>query len=158
MSESTRAKPTRSLLKEFMATVFLVCLLGVLSLGSGVCQPFDYEGEPKRWAPYRSGRYFDQLQKIANAYRFSDSKISYAHFELSNTGVGPVDLFRIPVSQSADCSSDDCYFFVLIASDYSVAPLVTPCQFRQAGLTHLYNPDGSTFYGFEFLCEGSVLR
>ena len=62
------------------------------------------------------------------------------------------------MSQSADCSSDDCYFFVLIASDYSVAPLVTPCQFRQAGLTHLYNPDGSTFYGFEFLCEGSVLQ
>src|SRR5438552_3973376 len=97
MSESTRAKPIRSLLKKFTATAFLVCLFGVLSLGAGVCQ----QGWPAEWTPYTGGRYSDQLQKIISAYRISENKISHAHFELSDTGVGPVDLFRIP-DQSAD--------------------------------------------------------
>jgi hypothetical protein len=106
---------------------------------------------------YTGGRYFDQLQKIISAYRISENKISHAHFELSDTGVGPVELFRIP-DQSADCSSKPCDFFVLIAADYSVAPLVIPCQFGGAGLAHLFNPDGSRFYGFEFSCEGGLLQ
>lgn len=158
MSKSICAEPICSLLKKLMATALVVCLFGVLSLGTGICQAPSYAEEPGPWVPYTSGRYFGQLQKIVDTYRFSDRKIDYLHFELSDTGVGPVDLFRIPVRRSADCSLSDCYFFVLIASDHSGAPLVTPCQFRGAGLTHLFNPDGSRFYGFEFFCERSVLQ
>ncbi len=88
MSESIRAKLTRGLLKKFIASAFLVCLFGVLSFGSAVCQAPGYGEKPDQWAPYTSGRYFDQLQKIASAYRISDSKIAYLHFELSETGSG----------------------------------------------------------------------
>jgi hypothetical protein len=158
MSESIHAKPTRRRLKKFMALAFLVYLFGVLSLGSAVCQTPGYGAKPDQWAPYATGRYFDHLRKIASAYRISDSKIAYLHFELSETGVGPVDLFRIPDRPNSSCDESDCYLFVLFASDYSGTPLVTPCKFKEAGLTHLFNPDGSRFYGFEFLCEGSVLQ
>jgi len=49
-------------------------------------------------------------------------------------------------------------FLCFFASDYSGSPLVTACQFKEAGLTHLFNPDGSRFYGFEFSCPGIVLQ
>jgi hypothetical protein len=111
-----------------------------------------YDDKPDQWAPYESGQYFDQLHKIAQTYQLSGSKISYLHFELTGAGIGPIELFRIPKRRSADCSENDCYYFVLIASDHSDAPLFDPCRFKQAALTHLFNPDRSKFFGFEFSC------
>jgi hypothetical protein len=127
---------------------FCGCLLAIASLGAGVCQTPGCGDKPDQWAPYERGEYSDQLQKIVSTYQFADRKITYLHFELRDVGVGPVELFRIPDRQSADCNERDCYFFVLIASDYSDAPLVTACQFKQAALTHLFTLDGSRFFGF----------
>lgn len=73
-------------------------------------------------------------------------------------GVGPVELFRIPVDGDRDCNEDQCYFFILIASDYSNAPLVTPCQFKRIGISHLFNPDRSHFWGLEFSCSEALLQ
>jgi len=148
----------RIFLKKILATPFLVGLLGIASLGTGICQTPGYGEKPDQWAPYQSGQYFEQLQKIVKTYRFDDSKITYLHFELADVGVRPVELFRIPVSRTRDCSENDCYFFALVASDHSDAPLLTPCQFKQAALTHLFNPDGSRFFGFEFSCEEALLQ
>jgi hypothetical protein len=158
VSELKHVRASRSLLKKLLATVFCACLLGTVFSGAGVCQAPGYGEEPDQWAPYESGQYFGQLQKIVSTYRFPDRKISYLHFELTNVGVGPVELFRIPVGRSRDCSENDCYFFVLVASDHSDAPLVTPCQFKQAALTHLFTPDGSRFFGFEFSCPDTLLQ
>jgi hypothetical protein len=144
-------------LKGVIATALCVCLLGVVFSGSGICQTPGYGRTVDDWAPYESGQYLDRLQKIAGTYQFS-GKITYHRFELSDVGIGPVDLFRIPARQSAHCSGDDCYFFVLIASDYSGAPLVTPCQFKQAVLTHLFNPDSSRTFLFEFTCADALLQ
>jgi hypothetical protein len=144
-------------LKKIMTTALYVCLLGVVFCGSGVCQTSGYGHTVDDWAPYESGPHLDRLQKIAGTYRFS-GKITYHRFELSDVGIGPVDLFRIPARQSAHCSGHDCYFFVLIASDYSDAPLVTPCQFKQAVLTHLFNPDSSRTFLFEFTCADALLQ
>lgn len=94
--------------------------------------------------------------KILGVYEFSDRKISYLHFEIKDVGVGPVELFRIPAGKS--CSENNCDFFVLVAYDHSDAPLVTPCQFKQAALTHLFNPDGSRFLLFEFACPETLLQ
>ena len=69
MSESIPAERTRSLLKELIATVSLVCLFGVLLASSGVCQAPSYGEKPDQWTTYASGPYFSQLQKIASAYR-----------------------------------------------------------------------------------------
>jgi hypothetical protein len=148
----------RSLLKNILATAFCACLLGIVFSGAGVCQTPGYGDKPDQWAPYESGQYFEQLQKIISIYQFADSKITYLRFEITNVGVGPVELFRIPVGRSRDCSENDCYFFALVASDHSDAPLLTPCQFKQAALTHLFNPDGSRFFGFEFSCQDTLLQ
>ena len=90
----------RIFLKKILATAFLVGLLGIASLGTGICQTPGYGEKPDQWAPYENGQYFGQLQKIVSTYRFPDRKISYLHFELTNVGVGPVELFRIPVGRS----------------------------------------------------------
>jgi hypothetical protein len=158
MSEPKHVTATRSLLKNILATAFCACLLGIVFSGAGVCQTPGYGEKPDQWAPYESGQYFDQLQKIVKTYRFDGSKITYLHFEETFAGVGPVELFRIPVSRSRDCSENDCCFFALFAYDHSGAPLLTPCQFTQAALSHLFNPDSSRFFGFEFSCEDALLR
>jgi hypothetical protein len=69
--------------------------------------------------------------------------------------VGPVEPFRIPIGR--ECSESNCYFFVLLASDLAV-PLVIPCQFKQAALLHLFNPDSSRFFGFEFSDTDDLLQ
>jgi hypothetical protein len=127
MSEPKHVTATHGFSKKLMATALCACLLGVIFSGAGVCQAPGYGEKPDQWAPYERGQYFDQLQKIVSTYQFDGSKITYLHFEDAIAGVGPVELFRIPARQSADCREHDCYFFVLVASDYSDAPLVTPC-------------------------------
>jgi hypothetical protein len=158
MSYPKDVKTSRRHLKNFLATALCGCLLGIAFLDAGICQTPGYGDKPDQWAPYESGPYFEQLQKIVQTYRFDGSKIAYLHFELTRVGVGPVELFRIPYKRSRDCNEEDCYFFVLVASDYSDAPLVTPCQFKQAALTHLFTPDGSRFFGFEFSCPEALLQ
>ena len=158
MSYPKCRKASRGLLKNILATAFCACLLGIVSLGAGVCQTPGYGEKPDQWAPYESGQYFEQLQKIVETYRLSGSKITYLHFEETDVGIGPVELFRVPKLRNADCSERDCYLFALIASDHSNAPLVIPCQFKQAALSHLFNPDRSRFFGFEFSCTHTLLQ
>jgi hypothetical protein len=159
MSYPKVIKANRRLLKKILATAFCACLLGVVFLGAGICQTPGYGDKPDQWAPYESGPYSEQLQKIVKTYLFDgDSKITYLHFEETAAGVGSVELFRIPDKQSRDCNEKDCYFFVLVASDYSNAPLVTPCQFKRVGISHFFNPDRSHFWGFEFSCSETLLQ
>jgi hypothetical protein len=158
MSNSKDSKSLRSLLKDILATTFFVCLLEMAFLGAGICQTPGYGEKPDQWAPYESGKYFDRLQEILGIYNISGSKIAYLHYELNDVRVGPVELFRIPMSRSLDCGEKVCYFFILIASDHSDSPLLTPCQFKLAALTHLFNPDGSRFFDFEFSCADTVLQ
>ena len=158
MSNSRQLKSKRGVLKSIMATAFCIVLLGIVFSGAAICQTSPYAWKPGPWEPYKSGKYFGQLQKIAGTYRFSDSSITFVHFELSDVGVGPVDLFRIPVDRNRHCSGADCYFFVLVASDHSSAPFLTSCQFTQAVLTHLFNPDDTRFFAFEFSCEDALLE
>jgi hypothetical protein len=148
----------RGFLKNIMATALCACLLGSAYSGVGVCQTPGYGEKLDRWAPYTSGIYFDQIQGIVKTYLFDGSKITHLHFEENFARVGPVELFRIPVARSRDCSDNDCYFFVLLAHDHRDAPLLTPCQLTQAVLSHLFNPDGSRYFGFEFSCEDTLLR
>lgn len=158
MSDPKYVKTIRGLLKKILTIVVFACLIGIVFPGQGICQnPADGD-KPDQWAPYESGQYFEQLQKIASIYQFHDSRIAYLHFESSDTGVGPVELFRIPAGRGPECNERDCYFFVLVAFDHSNAPFVTPCQFTQAALSHLFNPDSSRFYGFEFSCQDTLLR
>jgi hypothetical protein len=158
MSDAECARTSLGFLKKMLTTIALFGLFGIASLGSGVCQTPGYGERPDEWAPYERGRYFDQLQEIVKIYEFADGKISYLHFETTAAGIGPVELFRIPGAQSRDCGGDGCYFFVLVASDHSGTPLVTPCQFKQARLSHLFNPDGSRFFYFEFSCQDTLLQ
>jgi hypothetical protein len=124
------------------------------SLVPAVGQMPGYGDKPDQWAPYESGKYFERLQKIISTYRFANSKVTYLRFEENGVGVGPVELFRI--SLAPDCSEGNCYF-VLFASDLET-PLVTPCIFWRAKLVHLFSPDGSRFFGFEFSCSDAVLQ
>ena len=158
MSYPKGLKASRRFLKSFLATTFCACLLGIVFLDAGICQTPGYGDKPDQWAPYERGKYFEQLQKIVDTYRFDGSKITYLHFEETDIGVGPVELFRIPYKQSRNCNEKDCYFFVLVASGYSDAPLVTPCQFRRAATAHLFNPDDSRLWGFEFSCPETLLQ
>lgn len=151
-------KARRGPLKNLLAMAFGACLLGIASLGAGVCQTPGYGDKPDQWAPYQSGQYFEQLQKILSIHAVADSRIFYLHFEVTDVGVGPVELFRVSEPRSAECSDRDCYLFVLIASDHSNTPLVTPCQFRFALLSHVFNPDGSRAFGFEFSCTHTSLQ
>jgi len=112
-------------LKKILARAFLVGLLGVAFLGVGICQTPGYKDKPDEWAPYDRGQYFEQLQTIVKTYRFDGSKITYHHFEETDVGIRPVELFRIPVARTQDCSEKDCYFFVLVAFDHREAPLLT---------------------------------
>ena len=158
MSFPKDVKAIRRFLKNFLATAFCACLLGIVFLSAGICQTPGYGDRPDQWAPYASGPYFERLQRIVETYRLDASEFAHLHFEITGVGVGPVELFRIPESRSRDCNESQCYFFVLVASDYSNAPLVTPCQFKRAALTHLYNPDRSRFFGFEFSCSETLLQ
>jgi hypothetical protein len=158
MSDAECARTSLSFLKKMLMTIALVGLLGIVSLGSGVCQIPGYGERADEWAPYERGRYFEQLQEIVSTYQFADGKITYLHFETRDAGIGPVELFRIPGARSRDCGGNDCYFFVLVASDHSGTPLMTPCQFKQAALSHLFNPDGSSFFYFEFSCQDTLLQ
>jgi hypothetical protein len=151
-------KASRRLLKNFLATLFLACLLATVFPNAGVGQTPGYGNKPDQWAPYESGPYSEQLQNIVKTYHFDDGKIAHLHFEEADIGVGPVELFRIPYKQSRNCNEKDCYFFVLVASDYSDAPLVTPCQFRRAATALFFNPDGSRLWGFEFSCSEMLLQ
>ena len=150
VGDETRTTTLGSL-KKFR-TAFFAVLLGIVFSSAGVCQTPGYGEEPDQWAPYESGQYFDRLQQIVSTYQLPESKFTYLRFELNDVGIGPVELFRTRAPQNADCSEHDCYFFVLVASDHRDAPLVIPCQFKQARLSHLFTPDGSRFFGFEFSC------
>jgi len=150
--------PMPKTLKRFIAAALFAVLLGAVFPCAGVCQTPGYGETPDQWAPYESGQYLDQLLQIVRTYQFPESKITYLRFEIGDVGIGPVELFRIPAPQSADCSEHDCYFFVLVASDHRDAPLVIPCQFKQAALTHLFNPNRSRFFGFEFSCPKTLLQ
>jgi len=152
------AKASRRLLKNFLATTFCTCLLGIVFLDTGICQAPGYGDKPDQWAPYERGPYSERLQRIVETYRLDASEFAHLHFEITGVGVGPVELFRIPESRSRDCNESQCYLFVLVASDYTAAPLVTPCQFKRAALTHLFSPDGSRFFGFEFSCSETLLQ
>src|SRR6266481_1730213 len=114
-------RTTRSSLKNVLAAVLCAGLLAFS--GAGMCQTPGYGDKPDQWAPYESGQYFDQLQNISKIHRFDGSKISYLHFELRDVGIGPVELFRIPVGRSQDCIENDCYFFAVVASDHSGTPV-----------------------------------
>jgi hypothetical protein len=158
MSNSKHVKTGRSVLKKILAATFLVGLLGIVFCDAGICQTSGYGEKPDEWAPYKSGQYFEQLQEIVKTYSFDPTKITYLHFEQTGVGIGPVELFRFPTAGGQDCSENDCYFFALVASDHSGTPLLTSCQFKLAALSHLFNPDGSRFFGFEFSCDDSLLR
>ncbi len=140
-----------SWLRKLIAAAFAGLTLAVAISGPVVCQ----SAQPDGWASYDSGRYFDHLQKIVIAYGFSDWKIHHLHFEASGIEIGAVDIFRI--SRVQDCREDDCYF-VLFSSALPNAPLITACQFKQGGYAHLFNPDGSNFWGFEFACKETLLQ
>lgn len=157
MPKTGNIKARRSILKNMLAAALCIALFEVFS-SAAFCQVPGFGDGPDQWVPYKSGKYFEQLQQIARVYRFSDENITYLHFESPNVGVGPVDLFRFPVKQHRDCGDADCYFFALVASDHSSAPLLTPCQFKQAALAHLFNPDGSRFFGFEFSCRDTLFQ
>ena len=158
MSYLKGLKASNVSLKNFLTTTFCGCLLGIAFLGASMCQTPGYGEKSDQWAPYERGPYSEQLQKIVQTYRFDRSNLTYLHFEETNTGVGPVELFRISYEQSQNCNEKDCYFFVLIASDYSNAPLMTPCQFKRAATAHFFSPDGSRFWGFEFSCSETLLQ
>src|ERR1700730_2393267 len=158
MSDSKRRKACRGLLKNILATAFCACLFGIVSLGSGVCQTPGYGEKPDHWAPYDFNRTVEHLQKIATTYQYPDSKFAYLHFEQTDLGIGPVELFRIPVRPNSSCTESNCYFFVLFASDLGDAPLTTFCQFKRAGLAHLFSPDGTKFWGFDFSCQDTLLQ
>lgn len=140
-----------SLLKRLIAAAFTGLMLAVASAGPVVCQSV----QPDGWKSYDNGRYFDHLQKIAVTYGFSGWKIHHLHFETSGIEIGEIDIFRISRVQS--CSEADCYF-VLFSSAMPNAPFVTACQFKQGGYVHLFNPDGSNFWGFEFACKETLLQ
>ncbi len=99
MSNRDDAKTTPSFLNRIIAAAFLAGLFAIVFSAEGICQTPGYGGGPDQWAPYESGRYFEELQKIKHTYQLSDSKIAYLHFELKDVGVGPVELFRIPVGR-----------------------------------------------------------
>lgn len=150
------ARSSRGFLKKRLATILCAGLFGIVLSSIGIAQTPGYGEGPDKWAPYESGRYFDHLQKIVSTYRFSGWKIAYLHFDDNGLLVGDVDLFRI--SRGAECSGDgDCYF-VLFSSEMPEAPLVTACQFRRGQTAHLFNPDGSKFWGFEFECKDTLLQ
>jgi hypothetical protein len=157
MSETRPVKSTLGLLRKVLAAALFAVLLGIFS-SAGVCQTPGYGEEPDQWAPYESGQYFDRLQQIVSTYQLPESKFTYLRFELNGVGIGPVELFRTRAPQNADCSEHDCYLFVLVASDHRDAPLVIPCQFKQARLTHLFTPDRSRFFGFEFSCPKAQIQ
>ena len=104
--------------------------------------------EARPVASHYSGRYFDQLQLIMETYRFSDGKVNHLHCEQRGLGIGDVDLFRLSVGSR--CNEENC-LFVLFASDRGDVQLTTPCQFKRAGLAHLFNPDGTKFWGLNSL-------
>ena len=114
MSETKRVTTTLGSLRSFIATALFAVLLGIVFSGVGVCQTPGYGEEPDKWALYESGQYFDRLERIVSTYQFPESKITYLHFELKDAGIGPVELFRIPARQSADCREHDCYFLFLL--------------------------------------------
>jgi hypothetical protein len=151
-------KASRGLLKNILAAAFCACLFGIVSLSPGACQTLGYGDKPDQWAPYDSGQYFEHLQKIATTYRYPDSKITYLHFEDTYSGIGPIELFRIPVRPNSDCTENNCYFFVLFASNLGDAPLTAFCQFKRAALAHFFSPDGTKFWGFEFECQDTLLQ
>jgi hypothetical protein len=72
-------KARRGPLKNLLAMAFGACLLGIASLGAGVCQTPGYGDKPDQWAPYQSGQYFEQLQKILSIHAVADSRIFYLH-------------------------------------------------------------------------------
>jgi hypothetical protein len=158
MSNSSKAKTRLSFLGKILVTAFSAGLLAIVFSAVGICQTPGYGDKPDQWAPYESGQYFEQLQRIMSTYQASDTKIAYLHFEFPDVGIGPVELFRIPLPRRWDCTENDCDLFVLVASDHSDAPILTFCQFKQAALTHLFNPDGSNFFGFEFSCPETLLQ
>jgi hypothetical protein len=95
MSDAECARTSLGFLKKMLTTIALVGLLGIVSLGSGVCQTPGYGEKPDEWAPYERGRYFEQLQEIVKIYEFAAGKITYLHFETPAAGSGAAISFLI---------------------------------------------------------------
>jgi hypothetical protein len=77
MSNPKDVRASLGLLKNVLTTAFCACLFGIVFLSAGVAQAPGYGHGPDQWAPYGGGRYFDQLQKIVQTYRFSSGKVAY---------------------------------------------------------------------------------
>jgi hypothetical protein len=158
MPEFEYRSPKIPFLRRIMRRVFCAGMLVIAFSGVGICQVPGYGEKPDQWAPYEQGKYFEQLRRLANTYRLPEGKISYLHFELKDGGVGPVEVFRVPMARNEDCHESDCFLFSLVAFDHDETPLVTTCQFKRARLVDLYTPDDLDFFGFEFSCLDTVLQ
>lgn len=137
------------------AIILVIGLIGAGCPDQSYGQTPGYGQRPDNWAPYKGGPYLEQLQEILKKYHVSGGTIAYLHYEGMPESINSVDLFRI--STAEECSERTCYF-VIFAADFPKIPLMTECQFLQAGLAHLFNPDGSKFFGFEFSCKESLLH
>ncbi len=146
---------TGALFKKNLAVALLIVAFTFACPSAGFSQTEGYWRKPDNWEPYKDGPYFMRLQEILKTYRLSDSSIAYLHFAGIPPGIGDVELFRIALGQ--ECSESTCYF-VLFSSDLGDVPLITQCQFQRMGLAHLFNPDGSNFFGFEFSCQDMLLH
>jgi hypothetical protein len=99
MSLPKDVEAIRRFLKNFLATAFCACLLGIVFPSAGICQTSGYGDKPDQWAPYERGPYFEQLQEIVDTYRFDGSKITYLHFEEAYAGSAPWNYSVYPTSR-----------------------------------------------------------
>jgi hypothetical protein len=147
-------------MKQVLLKIYSVVALAAVLIAAGYSsqsygQAPGYVKGPDNWAPYTKGPYLEQLQNILKSHRLSGATISYLHYEGIPDSINGVNLFR--VSKGQECSENTCYF-VIVAEDFPKTPLMTECRFIRAGLAHLFNPDGSKFFGFEFSCKESLLH
>ena len=141
-------------LKRLLAIGLMAGLLGIACPADGIGQTPGYGYQPDQWASYESGPYLARLQKTMQTYGLSGDRIEHLHFDENTIGPGSVELFRL--SRGSECGEGNC-FFVLFATNLGDTPLVTPCQFKDAGIAHFFNPDRTHFWGFEFSC-GDLLQ
>jgi hypothetical protein len=115
-------KAIRGLLKNFLATAFCACLLGIVFLSAGICQTPGYGDKPDQWAPYDSGPYFERLQRIVETYRLDASEFAHLHFEITGEGSGPLSCFAFPKAGAEIATKANVIFL---------------CSWRPTTATHL---------------------
>jgi hypothetical protein len=146
----------KAIWKSTRSRMFHGVLLTITSVGAAVAQTPGFGERPDQWALYESGPLRAHIQAILDAEHMLGAKVEYLHFDARDVGLGPVELFRL--SLGSDCSKDFCYF-ALISSNFPNAPLTTICQFAFGALSHMFRPDGSTIFAFEFACpDGLTLQ